>query len=124
MRRRVGVSAASVRPWTRDQREQDKRQRNEAVIELAEQGKTQKEIAEETGVPQRTVSDILSENVQMRETAKEAVDQEASTEEPALESESARSTADPVSVSVMDNGPAESVSQAEVAEETSSISES
>ena len=38
--------------------------------------KAQAEIAEETGVPQRTVSDILSENVQMRKIAKDLVDEE------------------------------------------------
>ena len=69
---RVGVSAATVRRWMKEQRERDRQQRNDLVIELAEQGKTQAEIAKESGVPQRTVSDILSENVQMRATAKEA----------------------------------------------------
>ena len=68
---RVGVSAATVRRWTKDQRERDKHDRNDLVIKLAQRGIKQAEIAKETGVPQRTVSDILSENVQMRETAKE-----------------------------------------------------
>ena len=78
---RVGVSAATVRRWTKDQRERDRQLRNEAVLELAEKGKTQAEIAEETGVPQRTVSDILSENVQMRKTAKDLVDEVPTPEE-------------------------------------------
>ena len=38
---RVGVSAATVRRWTKDQRERDKQERNDLVIELAQQGKTQ-----------------------------------------------------------------------------------
>ena len=79
---RVGVSAATVRRWTEDQRERDRQLRNEAVLELAEKGKTQAEIAEETGVPQRTVSDILSENVQMRKTAKDLGDELPTPEEP------------------------------------------
>jgi len=97
---RVGVSAATVRRWTKDQRERDKQERNDFVIELAQQGKTQVEIAEETGVPQRTVSDILSENVQMRESAKEVESLEntdiepksevATAEEPEVEGEEAR----------------------------------
>ena len=87
---RVGVNAATVRRWTKDQRERDRQQRNEAVIELAEQGKAQAEIAEETGVPQSTVSDILTENVQMREIGKDVVDEDTPTEESAPEPESER----------------------------------
>lgn len=82
---RVGVSAATVRRWTKDQRERDKQERNDLIIELAQQGKTQVEIAEETGVPQRTVSDILSENVQMRESAKEVESLEKTDNEPKSE---------------------------------------
>ena len=117
---RVGVSAATVRRWTKDQRERDKQQRNVTVIELAEQGKTQAQIAEETGVPQTTVSDILTENVQMREIGKDVVGKEPPTEQPALES----SSADPRSVSLSAEAPAELVLKSELVEETSNISES
>ena len=67
---RAGVNITTVRRWTKSLRERDRQRRNQAVVELAEQGKTQAEIAEETGVPQSTESDILTENMQMREIDK------------------------------------------------------
>ena len=82
---RVGVSAATVRRWTKEQRSRDRQQRDALVIELAEQGKTQAEIVEETGVPQSTVSDILTENTQMRETGKEVESLENTDIEPESE---------------------------------------
>ena len=121
---RVGVSAATVRRWTKDQRERDKQQRNETVIGLAEQGKTQAEIAEETGVPQSTVSDILTENVQMREIGKDVVGQEPPSEHSASESESDPSSTNPLSASLIGDAPAELVPKPETVEETSNILES
>ena len=113
---RVGVSPATVRRWTKEQRERDKEQRNDLVIELAQEGKTQAEIAEETGVPQRTVSDILSENVRMRETAKEAEALENTAVEPKLETAPA-DEAEPNEQPVEDTEP-ESDTGDEPAEET------
>jgi len=46
--------------WTRDIRHEKRKDQEESVKKLKEEGKTQEEISDITGIPQRTVSDILN----------------------------------------------------------------
>ena len=79
---RAGVGVNTVYRWTKAQREKAKQERDQAVIVLAEEGKTQQQIADELDLPQKTVSNILlSQNPQMVEMAKDTA-AEPSPEEP------------------------------------------
>ena len=82
---RAGVGVNTVYRWTKELREKARRERDKAVLSLAGEGKTQQQVADELGVPQRKFSDILSENPQMVETAKAAEPLENT--EPQAESE-------------------------------------
>ena len=69
---RVGVGVNTVYRWTKELREEEKVEREQAVLELAEHGKTQQEIADELGIPQQTISRILTQNPQMVKMGKSA----------------------------------------------------
>ena len=82
---RAGVGVNTVYRWTKAQREEAKQERDQDVIALAEEGKTQQQIADELDLPQKTVSNILlSQNLQMVEMAKDTA-AETSPEEPDLD---------------------------------------
>jgi len=57
--KRVGVSERTIRGWFKSADEQRKKERNELILRLHEQGWTQKEIAEEVSLSQRAVSEII-----------------------------------------------------------------
>ena len=59
---RVGVSINTIYNWTKAQRDKATQEREQAVIELAGEGKTQQEIADELGVRQQTISRIVTQN--------------------------------------------------------------
>ena len=61
-----GVGVSTVYRWTRELREQDKEERDVNIHRLRDEGYSQQEIADELQVAQRTVSEVLSENSQMR----------------------------------------------------------
>ena len=67
---RVGVGVNTVYRWTKAQREKTKQEREQAVLDLAGEGKTQKEIADELRIDQATVSRIM-QNPQMGEMHKD-----------------------------------------------------
>ena len=67
---RVGVSASSVYSWTKEQREKEKQERDAEIARLREEGMTQQEIADEVGVHQTTVAEIM-ENSKTGEIHKE-----------------------------------------------------
>ena len=77
---RVGVSAATVRRWTKALREEDRRIRDERIFELAEAGTSLRQIADEVDVDHKTVAATLGKNAQMRETPHE----EAASETPEI----------------------------------------
>ena len=90
---KTGVSDATVRRWTKDLRNQEKRIRTERIIALADEGMTQRQIADEVGVDHRTVGNLLGKNDQMREIPQDApapvppVKPEAPPENPVTEPE-------------------------------------
>ena len=59
---RAGVGINTVYRWTKAYRDKVKQERDQAVIALAEEGKTQQEIADDLGIPQQTVSRIVTPN--------------------------------------------------------------
>ena len=67
---RVGVSASSVYSWTKELREKIKQERDAEIVRLREEGMTQQEIADEMGVHQTTVAEIM-ENSKTGEILKE-----------------------------------------------------
>ena len=66
----LGVSKSSVYEWTKELRESRDFRKKQRALELHAQGKTEKEIEAETGVPRRTVSDWLAENSSSGKIAK------------------------------------------------------
>ena len=64
---RVGVSAATVRRWTKSLRDEEKRIRDERIIELSGLDMSLRQIADELSVDDKTVGNILRKNAQMRE---------------------------------------------------------
>ena len=56
---RVGVSASSVYSWTKELREQERQERDAEIARLRDEGMTQQEIADEVGVRQSTVAEII-----------------------------------------------------------------
>ncbi len=68
---RAGVGVNTVYRWTKAQREKAKQEREQAVLDLAGDGKPQKEIADELRIDQATVSRIM-QNSQMGEMHKDA----------------------------------------------------
>ena len=56
---RVGVSASSVYSWTKELRDKEKEERDAEIARLREEGMTQQQIADEVGVRQSTVADII-----------------------------------------------------------------
>ncbi len=82
---RCGVGVNSVYRWTKELREKEKAEREHAVLELAKQGKTQQEIAGELGVPQQTISRIVTQNPQMVKMGKSAESDENTGSEPESE---------------------------------------
>ena len=81
-----GVGVSTVYRWTRELREQDKEERDVNIHRLRDEGYSQQEIADELQVAQRTVSEVLSENSQMRKTAKQSETKSESETEPEIES--------------------------------------
>ena len=77
---RVGVSASSVYSWTKELREKIKQERDAEIARLREEGMTQQEIADETGVPRGTIA----RNVQISKTGRTNKESGSETE-PALE---------------------------------------
>ena len=79
---RVGVSASSVYSWTKELREQEKQERDAEIARLREEGMTQQQIADEVGVRQSTVAEIIENS----KTGK--IDKEPENEaEPAIETD-------------------------------------
>ena len=66
-----GVGVSTVYRWTKELREQEKQERDAEIARLRDEGKTQKEIADQLDVPQQTISDRLTEDSQMGKTGKE-----------------------------------------------------
>jgi len=63
----------TIYDWTKDIREERRKEQEERVKELKEEGKTQEEISGIAGIPQRTVSDILNRSLaDCAKTAKSA----------------------------------------------------
>ena len=62
---RVGVGINTVYRWTKELRESEKQERDQAALELAGEGKTQQEIADQLSIPRQTISRILAQNPQM-----------------------------------------------------------
>ena len=85
---RAGVGVNTVYRWTKAQREEAKQEREQAILDLADEGKTQKEIADELRIDQATVSRIM-QNPQMGEMHKDA-------DEPALEAPEPETDSTPV----------------------------
>ena len=56
---RVGVSASSVYSWTKQLREKGKQERDAEIARLSAEGMTQQQIADEVGVHQTTVAEIM-----------------------------------------------------------------
>ena len=79
---RVGVSASSVYSWTKELRERQKQERDAEIARLREEGMTQQEIADETGVPRGTIA----RNVQNSRTGKTNKEPESETE-PTIEAD-------------------------------------
>ena len=77
---RVGVSVATVRRWTKALRDEERRIRDERILELAETDMSLRQIAEELAVDDKTVGNVLRKNAQMREIPHE----EAVPETPAI----------------------------------------
>ena len=88
---RAGVGVNTVYRWTKAQREKAKQEREQAVLDLTGESKTQQEIADDLGIPQQTVSRILTQNPQMVEMGKH----DESPESPEPQPESEQSPADP-----------------------------
>ena len=53
---RVGVGINTVYRWTKELRESEKQERDQAALELAGEGKTQQEIADQLSIPRQTIS--------------------------------------------------------------------
>lgn len=66
----LSVSKSTINDWTKTQRENIIKRRNEKILSLYLKCCTQQQIAEALEVPQRTVSDILSGLTDSGETAK------------------------------------------------------
>lgn len=80
----IGCSDRWARELTKAARETAKVERNHKIEQLAEQGKTQREIAAEVGVDQKTVSNQLSEEKRKpSETPKESPALPKATKKPA-----------------------------------------
>ena len=79
----AGVNVHTVNRWTKPLRDKAKQERDQAVVELVDEGKTQREIADELRIDQGTVSRIM-QSTQMHEMHKIA----ASVENTDSESES------------------------------------
>ena len=96
---RVGVGINTVYRWTKAYRDKVKQERDQAVIALAEEGKTQQEIADDLGIPQQTVSRIVTQNPHLVEMSKHDEPSKASEAhpEPAPEAEAEPAPADPQS---------------------------
>ena len=84
---RVGVGVNTVYRWTKALREQDKQERDQAIIDLRDAGKTHREIAAELGIPRQTVTDILAGNPQMVETGQAIADTVETKHEPVMKPE-------------------------------------
>ena len=65
----AGVNANTVNRWTKPLRDKARQERDQAVVELVGEGKTQREIADELQIDQGTVSRIM-QNTQMHEMHK------------------------------------------------------
>ena len=90
---RAGVGVNTVYRWTKAQREEAKQEREQAVLDLAGEGKTQQDIAGDLGIPQQTVSRILTQNPHLVEMGKH--DESPETPEPQPESEQSPEKPDP-----------------------------
>lgn len=71
----LAVSRDRVERWTKGLRHDMTKQQKEQVRELRREGRTEKEISLEVGVPQSTVSDWLNENPQVRPSVKEETEE-------------------------------------------------
>ena len=106
---RAGVGINTVYRWTKAYRDKVKQERDQAVIALAEEGKTQQEIADDLGIPQQTVSRIVTQNPHLVEMSKHDEPSKASEAhpEPAPEAEAEPAPADPQSEPDTGEAPAE-----------------
>ena len=64
---RAGVGVNTVYRWTKGLREEERRIRDERILELADTDMSLRQIADEVGVDDKTVGNILRKNAQMRE---------------------------------------------------------
>ena len=67
----LSVDKSTVNRWTTLQRENQKKQRDNKILELYLNCHTQDQIAEEMGVPQQTIARILTHLVQISEMGKD-----------------------------------------------------
>ena len=82
-----GVGVSTVYRWARGLREQDREERENEIQRLRDVGYSQQEIADLFQVAQRTISDDLSGNSQLRITAKQNEAEAENTVEPETEVE-------------------------------------
>jgi len=80
-----GVGVSTVYRWTKELREQDKDERDAEIQRLRDEGYSQQEIADLFQVAQRTISEVLSGNSQMRNTAKQNETEAENKVEPEIE---------------------------------------
>ena len=103
---RVGVSASSVYSWTKELRDKEKEERDAEIARLREEGMTQQQIADEVGVRQSTVADII-ENSKTGKIDKEPESVAESTIEPDEEETGEAPEAAEPEISETDEAPAE-----------------
>ena len=97
-----------MRRWTKGLRDEEKRIRDERIVELSGLGMSMRLIADQVGVPHTTVAAILSKNEQMREIEHDDLEPE-SLETTDVELEKAPDAAQPVNA---DSEPEEAVEPA------------
>ena len=113
---RVGVGINTVYRWTKELRESERQERDQAVLELAAEGKTQQEIADQLGIPRQTISRILAQNSQMVKMSKTAELPENTDHEPESEATPADDP-EPDEVAVDDTEPVPETDKALAEEE-------
>ena len=70
----LSVSDRTYRKWTTDKRKQLKEERNQRILDLSLQCWTQERIAEETGTPRQTVTDVIKKLAENGNIAKSGED--------------------------------------------------
>ena len=71
---RSGAGVNSVYRWTKELSDKAKQERDRAMIDLHDAGKTHRDIAAELGIPRQTVIDILPGNSQIVKTGQTTAD--------------------------------------------------